>query len=100
MTGMAVSVPCSQYTTWNWADNQEMPENRNARIPAIISRVTAALRGWGTRNAGMPLLMASTPVRAEHPLAKALRISNARAASISGPAWNASGGIVWLTFSG
>ena len=36
-------------------------------IPPSIASVVAALRDFGLRNAGTPLLMASTPVSAAHP---------------------------------
>ena len=44
-----------------------IPENRNTEISPSIARVVAALRDLGLRNAGTPLLMASTPVRAAQP---------------------------------
>ena len=39
-------------------------------MPPIATRVACALRILGRRNAGTPFEIASTPVRAEHPLAK------------------------------
>ena len=39
-------------------------------MPPISTSVRCALRTLGRRNAGTPFEIASTPVRAEHPLAK------------------------------
>ncbi len=48
-----------------------MPTNMlTARAP-IIASVLAALRAFGARKAGTPLLIASTPVKAVHPEANA-----------------------------
>src|SRR5438093_697229 len=58
-----------------------MPTNIEARMTAITPRVTAALRDSGVRNAGMPLEMASMPVSAVQPEAKARRIRNHVSAS-------------------
>ncbi len=52
-----------------------MPVNMAIANPPIIIKVMAALRALGFRNAGTPLLIASTPVRAVQPEA------NARSAS-------------------
>ena len=47
--------------------------NRVARMIAIQRIVTAAFRASGSRKAGTPLEIASTPVSAVHPEAKARR---------------------------
>ena len=57
------------------------PANRTIAMPPISTRVRCALRTLGRRNAGTPFEMASTPVRAEHPLAKE------RSSSRMMPAW-------------
>ena len=57
------------------------PANRTIAMPPISTRVRCALRTFGRRNAGTPFEMASTPVRAEHPLAKD------RSSSRMMPAW-------------
>jgi len=46
-----------------------------ARMPAIHSSVLPALIDSGGLNTGTPLLMASTPVSAVHPEAKARKMS-------------------------
>lgn len=56
------------------------PANRQIAIDPISTRVFWALRIFGVRNAGTPLETASTPVRAEHPLENARRISRITAA--------------------
>jgi hypothetical protein len=48
-----------------------MPMNITMAIPPISTRVTAALRLFGFWKAGTPLLIASTPVSAVQPEAKA-----------------------------
>ena len=53
-----------------------MPTNSEPRISAIQVSVVAALAHSGRWKAGMPLLMASVPVIAEQPLAKARRMTN------------------------
>jgi hypothetical protein len=53
-------------------------------MPPIQASVVAALRLLGGRNAGTPLAIASTPVSAVHPDAKARR---ARRTSASAPIW-------------
>ncbi len=50
-------------------------------MPPISTSVRWALRTLGRRNAGTPFEIASTPVRAEHPLAKD------RSSSRMMPAW-------------
>ena len=57
-----------------------MPRNSVPRMADIQIRVMPALRLRGSLKAVMPLEMASTPVRAVVPLAKARRIRN----SVSG----------------
>ena len=44
-----------------------MPMNMVTASPPSIASVVAALRDFGLRNAGTPLLIASTPVRAAQP---------------------------------
>ena len=44
-----------------------MPRNMTARRPTIQTMVLAALGPAGSRKAVVPLLMASTPVRAVQP---------------------------------
>ena len=53
-------------------------------ISASISRVVAALRLLGLRNAGTPLEMASTPVRAAQPDENARASRNISATDVSG----------------
>ena len=48
-----------------------MPTNRNSRMPAIHVSVLAAFFDTGSRNAWTPLAIASTPVIAVQPEAKA-----------------------------
>src|SRR3989304_10190090 len=50
-----------------------MPRKRESRMPAIQARVTLAFFASGYLNAGMPSEIASTPVSAVQPEAKALR---------------------------
>lgn len=62
-----------------------MPRNMvTARAP-IAASVVAALRLLGLRKAGTPLLMASTPVSAVHPEAKARIASSTRAIPVYVP---------------
>jgi hypothetical protein len=60
-----------------------MPENIVTAMTPSISRVVAALRLLGCRNAGTPLLIASTPVRAAQPEEKARRTRKASATAVS-----------------
>jgi hypothetical protein len=53
-----------------------MPANMLTDSAPMIVSVFAALRGLGLRNAGTPLLMASTPVSAVQPDANAFRNSD------------------------
>ena len=53
-----------------------MPKKIVARIPAIQTRVIRALRVCGSLKIGIPLAIASTPVSAELPEAKARKIRN------------------------
>src|SRR6202040_1568488 len=77
-----------------------MPINRLTAIVPSISNVVAALRDLGFRNAGTPLLIASTPVSAAQPDEndRATRNSNAkpaiwlRSACITKPADSARSG--------
>ncbi len=54
-----------------------MPPNMVTASTPIAARVAAALRACGARNAGTPLLIASTPVRAVQPDANARTSSTA-----------------------
>ena len=62
-------------------------------IRASISSVVAALRLLGLRNAGTPLLIASTPVSAAHPDEKARASRNISAIWDSGASHPAAGTI-------
>ncbi len=62
--------------TWLTSASTVIPTNMVTARNAIPSSVRAALRLLGRRNAGTPLLIASTPVSAVQPLAKARRISS------------------------
>jgi len=53
-----------------------MLKNMNDRIAVITIKVLPALRLFGSWKAGMPLLIASTPVSAVQPLENALRTRN------------------------
>ena len=56
-----------------------MPENMVTEMPPSSSRVVAALRDFGLRNAGTPLLIASTPVSAAAALGEATQHQERRA---------------------
>ncbi len=56
-------------------------------MPPSIASVVAALRLFGLRKAGTPLLMASTPVRAAHPEEKARSSRNAPASVARPPSY-------------
>jgi hypothetical protein len=58
-------------------ERRDAGEHRHAAAP-ISASVVAALRLLGLRNAGTPLAMASTPVSAVHPAAKARSTKNTR----------------------
>ena len=53
-----------------------MPANMLTASSPMMARVLAALRALGRRNAGTPLLIASTPVSAVQPEANARRTSS------------------------
>ncbi len=55
-----------------------MPTNITTAVAPITAIVVAALRDLGRRKAGTPLEIASTPVSAVHPEAKARRPSTSR----------------------
>ena len=57
--------------------------------PPSISSVVAALRDFGLRKAGTPLLIASTPVSAAHPEEKARASRNTIAKPDQCPGWPA-----------
>jgi hypothetical protein len=61
------------------------PANINDAMVPIISSVTWAFRAFGGRNAGTPLAIASTPVRAVHPEENARRVRKHRAIKPSDP---------------
>ncbi len=56
------------------------PANSTIAMPPIRASVFCAFLIFGNRNAGTPLAMASTPVRAEQPEAKARSSSSTKAA--------------------
>jgi hypothetical protein len=58
--------------------------NRLPRIAPIATSVRRALRASGGRNAGTPLEIASTPVRAVQPAAKACRTSSTPTVAVAG----------------
>ena len=66
--------------------------NRVARMVAIQRIVAAAFSASGSRKAGTPLEIASTPVSAVHPEAKARRTRNQVRAVVAGGGTEASGG--------
>ena len=55
------------------------PANSAMAMPPMRTRVVCAFLIFGVRKAGTPLLTASTPVRAEHPLEKARSRSRMKA---------------------
>jgi hypothetical protein len=59
------------------------PANIVAAIPPISASVVAALRLFGGLNAGTPLAIASTPVRAVQPEAKARSAKNSSASPVT-----------------
>jgi hypothetical protein len=61
---------------WTCTESQEIPTNIVIAITPMIASVSAAFFSCGRRNAGTPLEMASTPVRAVAPDEKARRITN------------------------
>ena len=61
------TVSLSLSVGWSRWASTEIPKNAVARITPIQTRVVAAFRASGLRNAGTPLEMASTPVRATAP---------------------------------
>ena len=72
--------------------------NRMARTPAITSSVAAAFFDSGGLNAGTPVAMASVPVSATAPDAKARRSRNSETApAVSAVAATTSGGGAWCS---
>ena len=67
-------------TSLGWActalAKKVMPKNMVPSKPLITIMVEAAFFVLGSLKAGIPLLTASTPVMAEHPLLKAYRMRN------------------------
>ena len=62
-----------------------MPMNMATARPPSMARVVAALRDFGLRKAGTPLLMASTPVSAAHPDENARATRNTMANPMMSP---------------
>src|SRR5919198_5121999 len=58
------------------ADRNETQRNIEIATTAMMASVSAALRDCGRRNAGTPFEIASTPVSAVEPEAKARRTMN------------------------
>ena len=84
----ASTVSCGAGVTWNFLIRMARPRSMTpSRMPSHIS-VFCARRARGLRNCGTALAMASTPVSAEHPDAKA-RSSNSRltAVTVCGRCW-------------
>jgi hypothetical protein len=59
------------------------PENISTEMPPSSISVVAALRDFGLRNAGTPLLIASTPVSAAQPCVNERSTSSASARPVS-----------------
>jgi hypothetical protein len=73
-----------------------MPKNRLPMMAAMTMRVFLALAASGRRNADTPLEIASTPVSAVVPEAKARRITNIVTAPSAAPwswSWAACSGV-------
>jgi len=70
---MTVGVPDAKGIGWVTDARSDTPSTRDPRITAIRTMVIRALRASGRRKMLTPLEMASVPVRAEPPEAKALR---------------------------
>ena len=71
-----MTVSFSEKTAAMWPVRKEMPRKRQPRMIDIQIKVTPALRLRGSLKAVMPLEIASTPVRADVPLAKACSSRN------------------------
>ncbi len=68
-----MGVPDTYGSAWVSAASTDTPRNITPRIVLISTRVVRAFRAWGTRKMLTPLEMASVPVMAELPWAKARR---------------------------
>ena len=66
-----VGVPELNGRAWARAASTETPRNIAPRMVLMITSVVRALAAWGSRNTLTPLEMASVPVMADPPLAKA-----------------------------
>ncbi len=71
--------------TWLTRASAVIPANMATAIPPSRASVVAAFLLLGLRNAGTPLLIASTPVSAVQPEEKARRIRNTRARPAKAP---------------
>ena len=91
------TVSVSRGTTPSWFDSTVMPTNIVARMNAIQPSVMAAFRDSGGRKAGMPLEIASIPVKAVHPEANARSPRNHASGSTAGTDGGAAGGSVPVT---
>src|SRR5579884_1181557 len=76
---MTVGVPDTNGIGWVTADSSDRPRNIEPRMVAMATRVLRALSDWGSQNTLTPLEMASVPVRADPPLAKAFMTMNSDA---------------------
>ena len=82
-------------TEWVNAASTDTPRNMVPRIVLMSTRVVRALLAWGSRKMLTPLEMASVPVMAELPLAKARSRKKAETPRISPPlAWPRAMGLV------
>ena len=77
------SQGCSTYLTSDSRASAVTPANIVAAMPPISASVVAAFRLFGGLNAGTPLAMASTPVSAVQPEAKARSAKNSSASPAS-----------------
>ncbi len=80
--GRPSSVGSAATCTWYDMARAVMPTNIVTESTPIAASVVAAFFALGLRKAGTPLLMASTPVRAVHPEAKARIVRNTRASPV------------------
>jgi hypothetical protein len=71
-----VRVPLSSGTTCNCCAKKVIPPNRIVASTPRVASVARAFRAAGALKLGTPLLIASTPVSAVQPPAKAVRIRN------------------------
>ena len=86
--GRPNSVGLSATWTWYSSASTVMPANMLIEITPMMASDCASLRLLGLRKAGTPLLIASTPVRAVQPEAKARMPRKTRARRVKAPgAW-------------